>query len=782
MQGLSGKVFFLACTLCFCFSQLVQAETRRALLVGIDKYTPAQTTTTTSAADTTVEQHADSSPTKKPAIRGSWSDLDGAVNDVEAMRALLIARYGFQPDNIRVLTNAEATRERILTEMRQHLIEPATPGDVHVFFYAGHGSQVTNSRSTELDKKDETIVPADAHQGAWDIRDKELRHFFNEVLDKGASLTVFFDSCHSGSVARGLVPVGKARFLPPDPRDIGEVVGVEPDDARPAPEERGALVFSATQDYQLAKEATDEEHNTQHGAFTLALLHVLRTAPPHESASETFRRVKAKLQTNGSPQEPVLAGLVEHRQKPLFGSSTEGLSGRTTVAVLRIQTDGTVELQGGLAMGLRARTELRKVDSPPDTTPVRVRIEEVQGWSRAKARLIEGDPQSVQPGDLFEVDRWAPADVAELHVWWPPAFEYEELQRLMQELSALRKSEYVQWIEDPTETNPTHVLLWEGATWKLSWPEGREDDLGKALTGKLVLEKLTADTKDKAKLFVYFPPPTALVAGLGFGSTKISTIEVAAAPQQAQYLLVGRAQDKGIDYAWMLPALTRPGTELDSPLPARTDWVSAPDTHGSLKAAAGKLREFAQRLGRIRAWLQLEAPPGEGNFPYILVLKNIQTEKTLTEGTVSQGEQFRLVLQAEEAALKRGVEKRYVYVFSLDSFGNSTLLFPLKAQGVVENRVPIDTPPPAEIPLGTRFEIGPPFGVDTYILLTTREPISEPEVLEYQGIRTRGKEPETPLGRLLYRIGSETRGQKLLTPVDWSIAALSLKSMPKHLE
>jgi hypothetical protein len=140
------------------------------------------------------------------------------------------------------------------------------------------------------------------------------------------------------------------------------------------------------------------------------------------------------------------------------------------------------------------------------------------------------------------------------------------------------------------------------------------------------------------------------------------------------------------------------------------------------------------------------------------------------------------VLQAEEAALKRGVEKRYVYVFSLDSFGNSTLLFPLKAQGVVENRVPIDTPPPAEIPLGTRFEIGPPFGVDTYILLTTREPISEPEVLEYQGIRTRGKEPETPLGRLLYRIGSETRGQKLLTPVDWSIAALSLKSMPKHLE
>src|SRR5262249_37374901 len=160
---------------------------------------------------------------------------------------------------VRVLRNEEATRDRILAEIRRQLVEPASPGDVAVFFYAGHGSQVNNSQSTELDKKDETIVPADSNQGAWDIRDKELRRLFNDILDKGAALTVFFDSGHSGSIARGLALAEKARFLPPDPRDIATVVGAETPDSRSAPEERGALVFSAAQDFELANEDTEED-------------------------------------------------------------------------------------------------------------------------------------------------------------------------------------------------------------------------------------------------------------------------------------------------------------------------------------------------------------------------------------------------------------------------------------------------------------------------------------------------------------------------------------------
>ena len=88
--------------------------------------------------------------------------------------------------------------------------------------YAGHGSQVANSKSSEPDKKDETIVPSDACKGTPDIRDKEIKKIFNEVLDRGVVLTLVFDCCHSGSIARGMPRPEKTRFLEPDPRDVAD--------------------------------------------------------------------------------------------------------------------------------------------------------------------------------------------------------------------------------------------------------------------------------------------------------------------------------------------------------------------------------------------------------------------------------------------------------------------------------------------------------------------------------------------------------------------------------
>ena len=69
----------------------------------------------------------------------------------------------------------------------------------------------------ELTKEIENLIRS--RTDVKDIRDKELRHVFNEILDKKILLTVFFDSCHSGSVMRGL---GKARKLDPDLRDVAD--------------------------------------------------------------------------------------------------------------------------------------------------------------------------------------------------------------------------------------------------------------------------------------------------------------------------------------------------------------------------------------------------------------------------------------------------------------------------------------------------------------------------------------------------------------------------------
>ena len=332
-----------------------QADTRRALLVGIDQYVSQEskesppTVTKTSSGSTGTASGA-----KLPG-RSGWRNLRGAVNDVEAMQKVL-KKYGFTDENILVLKNGDATRDGILTAIRRHLIEPATPGDVHVFFYAGHGSQVVNSQSSELDKKDETIVPVDAQKGeavgeSRDIRDKELRRLFNDIIDKGAVLTVFFDSCYSGSIARGLTREEEGRFLPPDPRDVARGTDTEAPDPRLAPEARGALVFSAAQDFTVAHEETDETlNNKPYGAFTLALLKVLGTVSPQESAESIFLRTKALIR---KAQEPVLAGLPERRQKPLFGVGLAPSSG-SAVAVRHVQhvVDRQVDVVGAVAGGV----------------------------------------------------------------------------------------------------------------------------------------------------------------------------------------------------------------------------------------------------------------------------------------------------------------------------------------------------------------------------------------------------------------------------------------------
>lgn len=83
---------------------LAQNSKRKlALLVGIDEY------------------------------KNGISPLEGCANDVLLQKELLTHRFGFNPNDIRILTNAQATRQNILKEFEKHLIEQAKPGDAIMF-------------------------------------------------------------------------------------------------------------------------------------------------------------------------------------------------------------------------------------------------------------------------------------------------------------------------------------------------------------------------------------------------------------------------------------------------------------------------------------------------------------------------------------------------------------------------------------------------------------------------------------------------------------------------
>lgn len=299
---------------------------RRAVVVGIDQYRAAASQPPITVPTTRLV------PKERTGHR-NWSDLDGAVNDVESIKAVLTGRLGFDPRQIVTLENGQATADAILGAIQRHLIDEARPGDISFFYYAGHGSQIRNTKTRELSGLDQTIVPADAPRGTPDIRDKELARIFRGGTAKGVVLTAIFDSCHSGSIARGhWNPGAKTRNLDPDtgyvedPPDL-DVSGK----ALPAPEESGMLILSAAQDTQIASE-TDTDAGA-HGLFTWALVKVLQTVAPNERADRMFQRVRALMQSEGTLQEPVRAG-AGRDGRSLLGLKADG-SNALTAAVER---------------------------------------------------------------------------------------------------------------------------------------------------------------------------------------------------------------------------------------------------------------------------------------------------------------------------------------------------------------------------------------------------------------------------------------------------------------
>jgi len=740
-----------------------EAQTRRALLVGIDKYVPK-----TASAKLKSPAGGNSSGSLGRS-RTAWLNLDGAVNDVEALQQVLTSRYGFDRADVHVLANAEATRGRILAEARRWLIDGASAGDVRLFFYAGHGSQMKNSRSPEADKLDETLVPADANRGALDIRDKELAALFGPALDKHVLLTLIFDSCHSGSIGRGAPRATKFRFVQPDNRDADDPSMPTP------PEARGALVLSAAQDYQLAAE-TEDESKRPHGLFSWALLKTLRSMPLNLESDRMFLEIRALMQSGEIVQDPVLATTIERRHAPLFGTGTRG-TGAIVVAVQRVDDDGSVILQGGIGAGIRKNTELQRVQPTPSL--LRLRVTEERGLSLSRAVPIDGgSTDSIDPGALFEVVRWTAANGPALRVWIGPTnLSTADVKQQATVFTAMRLARGSAFIDDPTmASNGMRLLQWNGSAWQILSQNGTE----RVVDMRSTLSTLSNDDSGAPPLMLTLPVPSEVAAVLNLGAESGNdAIEVLPSPEHADYLLLGRARGASVEYAWVRPLMTASDAESTA-LPGRTDWVALGERPGAL---ADSLRGYALRLGMIRSWLQLEPPPDASHFPYHIALKNASTGEILTTGPTRDQEEYEVVLILDEAMSRQSFERRFVYVFAIDTNGRSQLLFPGGDAGSIENRLPIGvarSTSATEIRL-RHFKVSEPFGVDTFIMLTSATQLPDPTVLEGDPVRGRGGSPRgasDPLTRLLSQTGAGKRGLIAPTPTEWSLERLSIRSVP----
>lgn len=750
------------------------ASSRRALLVGIAIYDQPPANRQPSG---TVATSNELLPIAPPGLNRHFVNLRGPYADLTSIREVLETKYRFT--SIKTLQDEEATRSAILGAIRSHLIDGASPGDICVFYYSGHGSRARNSKGGEPDGYDETIVPADANVGAADIRDKELARLFLQAIEKGITLTAIFDSCHSGSIGRGEgYPLAeRVRTVDATETDVAELPAF-----RDPPEKLGALIVSAAQDYEAAQERPYQD--TWRGNFTWALVSVLRqpSVSVNEPVDRVFQRVTAFMRGEGVTHQPVLAGNANRRKGRLFGQPADPTADNPAVAMTKVLDRVTVELQGGYAIGLSKGCELTIVSANPKERAVRLRVTVVRGLNNSEAMVIDGATGGLKQGDLFLVDRWATPEGADLRVWIPPALSETEIGQIAREAAALRTSGQVDWIEDPTGRAPDYIVQFEQDNWKRLSATGPADSLGRILDFK----KLTAGLTQRPQLFFNIPPSRELAQALGLGSgSKRSAIEIAKSPANANYILAGRLNGATVEYAWVRPGASAEvaGKETNS-LPARTDWIAASSNPATL---ASRLENLAVTLCRIRAWLQIQGG-ANSTFPYSLALRESGKQKIIREGEVREGLKYDLVLIADEEALRRlddqsqYVRQRKLYVFAIDSHGSSYLLF--NRAGDVENKFPVirDKPPtqqPKVILLGGEgmIEMKPPFGLDTYILITTDESIPDPYILEFEGAQARGEDPQ--LAKLLYAVGTGTRAGRTAVPLNWSIDRMYLRSVGK---
>lgn len=786
-------VLLLAVSLALVARDGMAAPRRRALLIGINDYTASRLGVRPRLVRPQIVR-----PRPEAGPQRDWPNLAGAVNDVGALEEMLGLLYGFNDRDIVTLTDQEATRSAILAAVENHLLKRAAKGDVLLFYFAGHGSQVRNSLSNEPDQLDESIVPADSRLGVPDIRDKELRPFFNRILDRGARLTVILDNCHSGSGARGLATGAQPRGVRPDLRDVADRTN-----PGPRPEERGALVISATQDFDTAWESRDEE-GKMHGAFSWAWIRAMRDSNAGETAAETFARASARLRAEKPYQEPVLAGSREVTLSPFLGIRSDRRGERTVVSVEKVRRDGTVLLQGGWANGLTVGTELRTWGAGNDTTGVprsssgflgvprraptseerrgteeprgtpstRLTITGIQGLGRSEGRIPAGAlmPSSIRSGALMEVVGWAAPTGRALRVFIPRVTDDRDaLTSLARRLAAEAARRRVRWIDDPIESTPSFLLRRGSRGWELLRPDGGMEVLGPdaahAING-------VASLPAAASLFVQLPAPAALVdaidVGLGSDREGIDPIDRA---EDADYVLVGRYSNHSVEYTWMRPSAGA-ADRRRAGMPLRTAWIAE-----TLRDTASALRDAAVRLRKIQAWQILDSP-AEARSAYRLELRRERDGQRASDCMLIGDEKYTLVLRATTPIPAR-VVPRYVYAFMIDSHGESFLLFP--RSGSVENRFPLpSSAPPAEIPLGTHgtFEIAPPYGVDTYFLLTTDEPLRNPWILEWDGVRSGLSQPQTALEELLLLTASGSRARLRSTLSSWSVERLFFESVP----
>ncbi len=203
------------------------------------------------------------------------TDLDTAVNDVQAVAKLLKNHYGFQ---VTTLINAQATR-RGLVQTFERLAKQARANDNLLVYYAGHGQR-------DLQKDKAYWFPVDAnvnYEGSWIIADRITAYM------KGSQATnvlVIADSCYSGKIAKQ-----RNFYMPGSWQNQNE-------------RRRSLAQLNKTQSRILiasgGNQPVSDGQGGKHSLFAQALINGLKTSKADFTAHELFILIQQRVAGNSS--------------------------------------------------------------------------------------------------------------------------------------------------------------------------------------------------------------------------------------------------------------------------------------------------------------------------------------------------------------------------------------------------------------------------------------------------------------------------------------------------
>ncbi len=255
--------------------------------------------------------------------------LNGCINDIEMMAGILENNFGFPESNITMLRDEEATREGILAAFNA-LTDRIAENDIAIIHYSGHGSKMRDREGDEPDGWDETIVPHDSGRGSYpnrDISDDEIYLWLVQLTEKTPYVTLIFDCCNSGTIARDVFG-NKSRWVEPDlrpveelpPSPVGMIKGssrdIGPSGWLPLSERYVLIAGCKDDESSYEHNIVQESGAVSHGALTYFFSRELAIAETGATYRDLFERASVNVTAHYPCQHPQMEGA---RDRELFG-------------------------------------------------------------------------------------------------------------------------------------------------------------------------------------------------------------------------------------------------------------------------------------------------------------------------------------------------------------------------------------------------------------------------------------------------------------------------------